>query len=42
VSGDNRLSFFNLAGFVKALKAEYPPADWQRLHDDAVRLPASG
>ena len=42
VSGDNRLSFFNLAGFVKALKAEYPPADWKRLHDDAVRLPASG
>ena len=41
VSGNGQLSFFDLTAFVKKLKSEYSPAEWQRWHDDAVRLPPS-
>jgi hypothetical protein len=41
VSADDRLSFFNLTDFAKSLKSGYSTAQWRRLHDDAVRLPAA-
>ncbi len=39
VSIDGRLLFFDLNGFAKSLKTGYSAAEWQRLHDEAVRLP---
>jgi hypothetical protein len=42
VSSNGRLSFFTLTEFVKSLKSEYSPAQWQQFHAEALRLPQHG